>query len=103
VGSAGGGDTWGEFSIGIRDQNGTSLPTTAAGWGLIVEDANRTVLASYNITAAPPAWSSGGGVMLSTLQTMDLTAPETPSLGGDMFTLMGTGLPCSGSTSVTLP
>jgi hypothetical protein len=97
------GGTWSDFAVSISDQNGTPIPTSATGWSLTVQNAQNADVASYDIRASSPAWTDGGGAILSTNQTIVLTAPASPSLIGATFDLLAVGGPCHGQSTVTLP
>ncbi|MCI4334711.1 MAG: hypothetical protein L3K04_03675 [Thermoplasmata archaeon] len=103
VGSTGGGAIWSDFAFSVQDPRGNPIGITGSGWNLTIRNAAGTTIASYDIGAPNPSWVSGGAILLSTTETIDLAYPGNDSLSGDTIVLQWIGSSCTGSISATLP
>ncbi|HEY6238498.1 MAG TPA: archaellin/type IV pilin N-terminal domain-containing protein [Thermoplasmata archaeon] len=102
--SAGGGLLLNNLNFQVLTPSGAIVVTTAAGWALNVLGITGSVVGTYAITTAAPAWTLGGTIAASSQQTIALTTPAAAAnnLSGDTLIIVGVGT-FSGSIAVSIP
>lgn len=97
VQSAGGGLVLDNLNFEV--QTATGLNVTTSGFALAVLGPSSTPVANYTMTTGN--WSSGGGTLLTSLQTVSLESPR--SLGGDTFIVVLNAACQMGSITLSIP
>lgn len=97
VQSAGGGLVLDNLNFQV--QTSTDLNVTSSGFTLAVLGPGSAPLANYTMTTE--TWSSGGGTLLTSLQTVSLESPR--SLSGDSFLVILNATCQMGSLTVFIP
>ncbi|MCI4319882.1 MAG: hypothetical protein L3J87_02990 [Thermoplasmata archaeon] len=98
VASAGGGATLGETHWQFQTPTG-SIVSPGTNWSLTVEDASRSVVGVYNLTAG--VWSLGSHTPWTSLMQVSIYSANV-SLDGDHVIIAESG-DGSGQTSVSIP
>jgi len=99
----GGGLVWNDLSFEVMTPTGATVATSGAGWGITVFDGHAVPIATYDLESVRPAWTSGGTLAPSSVDSVLLVSPLSSPLSGDYLVSSGLGGGSQGTVTIAIP